>query len=106
MHTTAPVTVVLWYAQQLRPLWHACSSSGSSSTARRPRGVAASEAEPKGVALAASEACSGEAAHLAQLKLLAAEVEHLALLKQPARAARQGDQRPAAAVEPVKEHPS
>ena len=104
MHTTAPVTVALWYAQQLRPLWHACSSSGSSSTARRPRGVAASEAEPKGVA--ASEACSGEAAHLAQLELLAAEVEHLALLKQPARAARQVDQRPAAAVEPVKEHPS
>ena len=64
----------------------------------------ASEAEPKGVA--ASEACSGEAAHLAQLELLAAEVEHLALLKQPARAARQVDQRPAAAVEPVKEHPS
>ena len=103
MHTTAPVTVVCGMHSS-----SGCGMRAQAAAARAQhagaRGVAASEAEPKGVA--ASEACSGEAAHLAQLELLAAEVEHLALLKQPARAARQVDQRPAAAVEPVKEHPS
>ena len=48
----------------------------------------------------------GVYSHLAQLELLSAEVEYLALLEQPTRAARQVDERPAAAVEPIEKHPS
>mmetsp|Transcript_16714 Transcript_16714/g.38274 ORF Transcript_16714/g.38274 Transcript_16714/m.38274 type:complete len:392 (+) Transcript_16714:389-1564(+) len=44
--------------------------------------------------------------HLAQLELLARQVERLRLLEQPARSDGQVDERAAAGVEPLEEHPA
>ena len=47
----------------------------------------------------------GAYSHLAQLELFATEVEYLALLQQPTWTAGQVDERTAAAVKPIEEHP-